>query len=256
MNGYSDPSVEERLSRLSESFDWVFFDLDGTLWDHARASRDAIGVICREIGTGAEEFLHLYREVTEDMIRRIESGSITVERSRTLRFEIMLERLGLERSGHDATVLAHRYLRTYLEYRGEFAGASRVVERLAHTARLAVLTNASHETQDPKIAQLSARGRFDFILTTDETDCLKPHPRFYELAEERAGNPDPSRILMIGDSWENDVAAPHQRGYSCVWIGHPGEEPEELERVVALPEIGELLEYLADPEDDAVGAAR
>ncbi|MDJ0684618.1 MAG: TIGR01459 family HAD-type hydrolase [Alphaproteobacteria bacterium] len=40
----------------------------------------------------------------------------------------------------------------------------------------------------------------------------KPYARIYELAMERLGGPDPSRVLCVGDSPEHDVRGAHAAG--------------------------------------------
>lgn len=226
--------------------DWIFFDLDGTLWDHLTASAQAIYAMSEELGVDSEMFVAYYRAITLEVIAEIEAGLYDIRTSRIVRFERILRAFDLDPSRYDIPELCTRFLDSYVNYSSVIAGAGQVIEAAAGIARLAILTNAAHDTQDPKVAQLPNAHLFEFVVTTDETHCLKPDPRFFEVAEQMAGSPNPERILMVGDSWENDVYAPHLRGYWATWISEEEEPPEPLERLWHFPRIGGMLPLLHD----------
>lgn len=57
---------------------------------------------------------------------------------------------------------------------------------------------------------------YDAIIDSSEVKAIKPEPRIYEIAEERAGVPG-NEILFIDDSRANIMTA-SQRGWKVLWF--------------------------------------
>lgn len=64
---------------------------------------------------------------------------------------------------------------------------------------------------------------FDAIIDSSEVAAIKPEPKIYEIAQERAGCP-PAEILLIDDSRANIMAAERQ-GWNVLWFDDS--RPEE-----------------------------
>jgi HAD superfamily hydrolase (TIGR01549 family) len=235
----SSPSV-----LLPDTLRWFFFDLDMTLWDHNAASARTIDTMSARLGVDPAAFLASYRRITHAIIEEIDRGEIDVPTSRVVRFERLLTEFGFDLAAHDVPALSEAYLDEYTAYAGSMDGAREVLALCARIGGVGVVTNAGHRTQDAKLAQLAEPGTVDWMLTTDETNCLKPAAKFYDMAEELAGNPDPETILMVGDDWVNDVRAAVDRGYWAVWISPDPVMPEPLPRTIHLRSVGELLPHL------------
>ena len=230
---------------LPENLEWVFFDVDGTLWNHLEASMMAMKSMCARLKLDVYEFAQHYKRETEVVFRDFQEGRYDIATSRIVRFENILKASGLRIHEYDVEELAADYLREYLAAEMAYPRVKEVLTACASFANVAVLTNAAHETQDVKLLQFSTLDDYQFVLTTDETGTLKPDPEFYEAAEKLAGSPHPSRVLMVGDSWDADVKGAHDRGYWTAWIAPSHEEaPEELERLIRIERIHELLEHL------------
>ncbi len=222
--------------------DWVFFDLDGTLWDHPSAVRFALRRICEVTGIDHAECVNEFVLQSRILWDQLADGTLDVGTLRIKRFENVLMKFGLA-DDHCAHEISSEYLELYLGYQGEYPESPGLIEAVSRHARLAILTNAPHETQDAKFGQLVHRDKFEWMLTTDETNCVKTDPRFYQMAWERAGRPDPSRIVYIGDAWEHDIAPTAPLGWNCVWINWKGTEmPEPFDNVRQVSNVTALAE--------------
>lgn len=234
---------------LPPDIEWFYFDLDDTLWDHVAAREHAAAWICGLLDLDRSLFTQHYKHQTIEVLKEVAAGRLDIASSRVVRMRGILAALEREIEHEHLVPLAAEYLERYLRYNGCIDSAREVIDATSRVARVAILTNASHETQDPKIAQLGGPELFDIIVTTDETgEVLKPDPRFFDVADRLAGNPDPARVVMVGDAWEHDIEHAHERGYWCVWISPEEDLPEPLERVLRIAHIRELLPLLAGRE--------
>ncbi len=233
--------------------DWIFFDFDGTLWDHPAALRASLRQLCAEMGFEYEPFLDSFRKQGSELWDAVVRGEIDIPTMRLRRIENVLRAMGTETDPERVRELSERYLFIYRHYRGEYEATAEVMRAAAQRARLAILTNAPSDTQSVKIGLLDEAERLDFVLTTDRAKCVKTDPDFYVIAEQMAGSPSPDRVLYVGDSWRDDIAPAQPRGWWCVWINENNEPmPEPLERVYVIRHIGELLPLLTGTESVAL----
>jgi 5'-nucleotidase len=74
------------------------------------------------------------------------------------------------------------------------------------------------------------RDHFDLLVISEEVGVAKPDPRIFDYALAQAGNPDRSRVLMVGDTAESDIRGGVNAGLATCWLNAhqrvlPGIEP-------------------------------
>lgn len=73
----------------------------------------------------------------------------------------------------------------------------------------------------------------------------KPAPEIFDYALEKMGNPDRSRVLMVGDTAESDILGGINAGLATCWLNHHGRTlPEDIAptwQVTSLSELEQLL---------------
>jgi len=239
-----DPAAAAASSSpLDPAVRWVFFDLDGTLWDHESASQDAIRAACERFDVPYEEFHPFFDLENRKAWELLCEGRITREQLRVSRFRLALAALARPPREVDPDEMSLYYIHQYLERMEPFVidGAAEVL-RAAHARglRIAALTNGYRDTQAPKLDALGARERFDFLWSPEEAGRLKPAPEFFLSAMRRAAC-QPREALMIGDSLEADIRPAIALGMSAWWLRRPGgealEPPEGARRFDSLLEI-------------------
>lgn len=69
------------------------------------------------------------------------------------------------------------------------------------------------------LAELGLAGAFAPIVISGEIGYVKPHPTLFEAALEALGLPA-RRVLLVGDSWTNDMVGAHAAGMAtCHLVG-------------------------------------
>lgn len=220
----------------------VFFDLDRTLWDFDRNSREALEEIFLEIAQPAlpevrtaDAFIPVYEEENEKCWKAYREGQLTKEQLRPLRFRNAMRGLGIaEFAGMDA--LAEQMGTAYVErapYRTAlFDGAQEVCATLKNRGhRLFILTNGFEEVQHIKVNRSGLEPFFDGVFTSDALGYKKPHLECYRRGLELAGS-TADRALMIGDDLECDVEGALDAGWDAIHFDPHGVKPATSARRV------------------------
>ena len=230
----------------------LFFDLDRTLWDFDRNSREALKEIFVEIAQPnlpqaktAAEFIPVYEAENEKCWKAYREGRITKEELRPLRFRKAVEGLGIPAfDGMDA--LAEAMGTAYVQrapYRTAlFEGAIDVCQALKTRGhRMFILTNGFEEVQHIKVNRSGLEPFFDGVFTSDALGFKKPHPECFAKGLALAGS-SAERAVMIGDDWECDVDGAIQAGWGAIHFdphqpAAPSSNPRRISELSALLDL-------------------
>ena len=201
----------------------LFFDLDRTLWDFDRNSREALQEIFDEIaGPMLPEsityldFIKVYEVENEKCWRAYREGKITQSELRPLRFKRSMQ--GLEIPFFDGmNALAESMGDAYVQrapYRTALIpDAIEVVRTLKERGhRMYILTNGFEEVQHIKMKNSGLNSFFEAVFTSDALGYKKPDPQTFIQCLERT-NSTASNAVMIGDDMECDVLG----ALNCGW---------------------------------------
>ena len=61
---------------------------------------------------------------------------------------------------------------------------------------------------------------FAHLISVDEVQIFKPHPRVYELAERRLALPRPQILFVSSNPW--DATGARYFGYPVCWVNRTG----------------------------------
>lgn len=221
-------------------FDWIFFDLDGTLWDHDTAAREAVGETARRFGLPIDEALAHFQSVNAAIWQEISAGNFDFDALRRERWVRILHAMDRTDCLPHVEEISDVHITLYLGTPRPLEGVDHVIPQLAGKARLAIATNGFHVSQDAKVAHLGALAdHFEFIFCPDDCGFLKSDPAYYTALAQRVGNPPPTRLLMIGDSLKEDVMTPLSLGWEVLWLSGEKEGPAGIRfpRVSSLADI-------------------
>lgn len=125
----------------------------------------------------------------------------------------------------------------YLEAIEPITAMKPLVEWVAKQYRLGLLTNIMPGLVDAMRQQhMLPDGPYDAIIDSSEVKSIKPEPKIYQIATERAGCPA-NEILLVDDSRVNIMAAEKQ-GWRVLWFDDYRPE-ESIKRIKASLEPAE-----------------
>jgi putative hydrolase of the HAD superfamily len=193
----------------------VLFDLDGTLFDHDGADRDAALVLRAFFAseTTEEEFLQRWRAAQRRHYRRYLSGEIAFSVQRRERIRETIDG-GL--SDKDADALFAFYFDAYRRAWRLYDDVASCLHALAGF-KLGLITNGDGVVQRAKLATLGLAGSFDCVTISGECGVAKPDRRIFHLACATLGVP-PDHAIYIGDDFVTDVQAAQAAGLNALWL--------------------------------------
>ncbi len=227
------------------AYQWLCFDADGVLFDYDRAEKEALEGALGRVGQRLEPELHaLYRQVNQELWSAWEQGQIRADALKTMRFERFFARAGID-------VAPDCFARWYLDglacAHHVYPGCKAALQTLRQRYRLAVLTNGLSNVQRARLARARLRPWFGVVLVSEEIGVAKPASAFFEQALHRMGWPERHRVLVVGDSWQADIAGAAACGLHTCWFnpqGLPLPKGPTVQRVVR--SWAELTQWLMD----------
>jgi YjjG family noncanonical pyrimidine nucleotidase len=225
------------------SYDWVFFDADGTLFDYdvgqaaaLEGAFEACGLSCTpEIG-------RRYSKINHEIWRDFELGAISQEALKIVRFDRLFDAVGLKA---DSAELSRRYLEILAAHTALLDGAEELVRALTGRVGMLLITNGLAEVQVPRFEASSIRDCFAEIVISGEIGLAKPDPAIFDFAFERIGRPPRERVLMIGDNLGSDILGGANYGLDTCWYNPAGvANGHGVEPTYEIRELGEILEII------------
>lgn len=225
------------------SYDWIFFDADGTLFDYDAAQAAALEGGFEACGLAYKPGIgRIYSEINHRIWREFELGAISQKELKTVRFDRLFDAVGL--SANSAEFSGH-----YLEILGAqtalLDGAEELVRTLTGKARMLLITNGLAEVQVPRFAASAIRDCFAEIVISGEIGLAKPDPAIFEYAFERIDRPAKERVLMIGDNLGSDILGGANYGLDTCWFNPAGTpNGHGVEPTYEIRELREVLEII------------
>lgn len=192
-----------------ERIEWVFLDLDNTLWDFDANAKEALKVLFErhhfQLHTGyqVDQFISLYEDVNKAYWKRYEKGEVSKETLRTARFTDTFALMGLAPGLWPENVW-FEYLEICPLMPLLTPNALEALSKLSQKFRLGILTNGFEETQAVKLKESGILPFIDFVQSSEAVNDAKPNVSFFELALSRV-NVKKVNCLYIGDNIQTDV---------------------------------------------------
>ena len=214
-------------------YDHLFFDLDNTLWDFTANSYLAMKLTLEQNEimpklSSFEAFFEVYEQINKALWTDYHSRKITKQILIVERFSRSLLQFGI--SDLDWKELNHKYLGNMALLTGLFPGTMETLSILkARGYQMHIITNGFVEVQRAKLANCGLAGFFAKVFISEEIQTTKPHRQIFEHAL-KSTNASKKKSIMIGDSWETDIAGALDFGIDQIMFLNRGlhELPDEI----------------------------
>lgn len=227
----------------------IFFDLDHTLWDFEKNSREAILHLFLEYNfdttfkTDFNTFIRIYEDINHEMWRLYALKQVSKEELRYQRFHQTFLHFGYNQV-NVANEWADRYL-TISPYKTHLIEDSLDVLNYLKDKNymLHIITNGFREVQHIKIDQSGLRDFFRHIIISEDHGVNKPDVKIFELAQNLSGA-ELAECVMIGDNYDTDIMGALNARWKAIHLSASPQqksEPEGFYRISALKELKDLL---------------
>jgi putative hydrolase of the HAD superfamily len=225
--------------------DHVFFDLDRTLWDFDRNSKETLQELFVEfkldgkLKVSEQEFRSEYERINEHYWHLFRNGEVNRSQLRLGRFEDALAHFG-HPDNKLAFALGEAYVSISPRKTSLVDGALELLDHLKERYSLHIITNGFEEVQHIKLSASGIASYFHEVITSERAGVRKPHVEIYRFAE-RLTSSTPERCVMIGDHFEADVKGAHAAGWHAIHLNADGDQTGEHIEVRSLNEVRQLL---------------
>lgn len=221
----------------------IFFDLDHTIWDFEKNSKETLGELFEEFELheqidNKERFLATYQTVNAQYWKKYRDGHIDKQTVRFGRFADTLRRFRVEDPDIIGKKIGDKYVERGPHKTNLFPHAHKTLTYLQEKYPMHIITNGFKEVQFIKLSGSNLSQYFDVILCSEEVGVNKPNRKVFERALELA-NADPARSVMIGDNYEADILGAKKVGMQTIFFD-PKKEHEKSDTTV----INSLLQLL------------
>ena len=202
--------------------DHIFFDLDRTLWDFEKNSKETLIELFEYFKLykkgikSSEEFINKYRFHNERLWSLYRQNSITKEELRTKRFYLVLEDYGIFdfqlAEDFGLSYVKNSPLKTSLL---PFAVES--LDYLFKKYTLHIITNGFEEVQYLKLENSNLLNYFKTIITSEKVGVKKPNPIIFDYALNNTGA-KLEHSIIIGDDLEADIIGARDFGMKQIYF--------------------------------------
>lgn len=225
----------------------LFFDLDDTLWAFSANARDTYEEMYRKCDydrffDSFEHYYSLYQRRNLELWAEYADGKVTKEELNRQRYLYPLEAVG---AGDSALAEAYEKdaLATIPTKSKLMPHAREVLEYLSAKYNLYILSNGFKELQFHKMRSSDIDKYFRKVVLSDDIGILKPWPEIFHFALS-ATQSELNDSLMIGDSWENDIAGAAGVGMHQVFYNLSGRTDLPFTPTYQITDLKELLDLL------------
>lgn len=220
----------------------LLIDIDGTLLDFNKCARLSVIQGFRRHGLAyGEHVFETFVRINDGLWLEIEKGTLTRKRLHEIRWNTIFSELGID---FDGVVFEKTFLEFLFDSHEHVDGADEILKYLSGKYTLCAASNGIHLQQINRLTKAGMIGYFKNLFISEEMGTAKPAKEYFDICFERLGNPDKSKVMIIGDSLTADIAGGKNYGIKTLWYNPDGKTPGGIApdyTVSALSEIKNIL---------------
>lgn len=202
-------------------YQWILFDADETLF-----SFDALKGLKLMFSRHGVDFTdndyREYQALNQPLWQAYNAGDIDATTLQTSRFTAWGDKLGT--SGQQ---LNSDFLQSMADICAPLPGVRELVDSLHGKARLGIITNGFTELQRIRLERTGFADAFELLVISEEVGITKPNVGIFHHALEKMGQPDNSKVLMVGDNLHTDILGGINAGLHTCWYNPHQQQGDE-----------------------------
>lgn len=224
------PSYQPFMNHFHPIFkrpQWIFFDLDDTLWDFAANSLKSLRHVFdnfREVSDKFDsfnDFIDVYHFYNSRMWELHAQGKVTSGFLKTERWRLTLfPESDIATTREICAKVNAAYLENLATQPGIAKDAVEVLTSLSKAFMTGIISNGFTDTQYKKLFN---SGLWRFVARTvisDEIGIQKPDTRIFDYAIRETGAT--SIPVMVGDNPDTDIMGALKAGWKAIWFNRSG----------------------------------
>ncbi len=225
----------------------LFIDLDDTLWDIHRNGKECLEEIYIDYGYEKyyptfDAYYDVYMPNNHRLWALYRDGVIQKDELIVERFLMPVRNFGITDALY-AKKLSDDFLERTTRKMKLIDGTIELLDYLKPKYRLHILSNGFREVQYKKIQNAGLAPYFDKIILSEDAGINKPHPDMFTHALKNT-NSRRDQTVMIGDSWEADIAGAYNSRIAQIWF-NPGQiAPKGFEPTHTVRRLVEIKDIL------------
>lgn len=228
----------------SESYKYVFIDLDDTLWDFHANAKSSLNEIyyTRKLDQyfdSFEQYFQIYAIRNLELWEQYGKGTITKEELSLERFLHPLIQVGVNNSDL-ALKIGKEYLDLLPTRTALIPFAKELLDYLYPKYPLTIVSNGFIEVQYKKLKSCQLEHYFSHVVLSEAAGALKPDKRIFEYGMS-LNCANPSEVIMIGDSYEADIIGAQNATIDQIYFNPKAENEISTYRVKSLEEIIKII---------------
>lgn len=225
----------------------LFIDLDDTLWDIHLNGKECLEEIYHDYKyynyyPTFDDFYAVYMPSNHHLWGLYRQGVINKEKLIVERFLVPLRDFGINDPKYAKAVSDDFLQRTTCKTR-LIEGTFELLDYLQPRYRMHILSNGFREVQYEKIKNSGLLHYFDKIILSEDAGINKPHPNIFTYALKNT-NARRAETVMIGDSWEADIAGARDSHIAQIWFNPAGDAANGFEPTHTVEKLIEIKEIL------------
>lgn len=219
----------------------LLFDLDDTLMDFGKSEEYAIERLLEKYSVEVTESnKRLYSSINKAKWTALEKGEITRKELFATRFPDFFKALGVEADGAQANA---DYMSFLSQGRFVIDGAEDICRELKNKYSMYIITNGAKIVQQGRLKDLPLMQYFDGVFISEEVGFDKPKKEYFDHVFANISETDRSKVLVIGDSLNSDIAGAVNFGLDSCWINRGEDRASDATFTVKnLDELYRLLQ--------------
>lgn len=202
-------------------YDFILFDADDTLLDFGKAEDAALKQVFAEFDLPlTEEIRQGYLDINHGLWKALEKGEIEKPQVLARRFQDTFEKFGIP--GPTDGSFEKRYQILLGEGAYLVDGAVELLNELKQEFRLAIVTNGVTATQTNRLRLCGLDRIIPDVFISEKIGVAKPQAGFFDAVFAELGQPERSRVLIVGDSLTSDMRGGEIAGIDSCWYNPKG----------------------------------